>query len=52
MIQFLTNANTTTDRRCSGLSNLEIANGLKKLAVNDNNKKMVSVKNFRSINCF
>ena len=41
VIHFLSNANNMVDRRYCGLSNVEIANALTRVAVNDENKKMV-----------
>ena len=46
IIHFLTNANNLADRRYHGWSNVEITNALTRIAVNDDNKKMVSVKSF------
>ena len=42
IIHFLSNANNVASRRYCGLSNIEIADALTKVAVNDDNKKMVS----------
>jgi len=45
IIHFLSNANNVASRRYCGLSNIEIADALTKVAVNDDNKKMFGKRN-------
>ena len=48
IIECLTVVNYMPDRMYCGWNNIEIADALNRIAVNDDNKKMVSVKTFRT----